>query len=139
VALEPWVARYHYQLGSELEELGRSTEAQAAYDRGSQLDRNWPEVHRRLAWLLATTPEEQHRNGLLAVHLARPACWTGAGPESLDTLAAALAAANRFDEAAAAAERAQAAASAAGRSELAGQIAARVCLYKQQQPFRQTE
>lgn len=56
---------------------------------------------RRIAWVLATCPHEQVRDGILALQLARMACdltdWK-AGQE-LDTLAAAFAEAGQFDEA----------------------------------------
>lgn len=53
-----------------------------------------------LAWLLATSPEDQVRNGEEAVHWAKVACEaTGYKPEFLDTLAAAHAEAGDFDEA----------------------------------------
>jgi tetratricopeptide (TPR) repeat protein len=54
-----------------------------------------------LAWLLATSPEEELRNGPEAVQWAEQACEVAqnSDPEVLDTLAAALAEAGRYREA----------------------------------------
>lgn len=55
-----------------------------------------------LAWLLATTPDDRLRDGAQAIALAQAACAATEHrrPEFLDTLAAALAASGRFEEAA---------------------------------------
>jgi Flp pilus assembly protein TadD len=60
-----------------------------------------------LAWLLATCPREDLRDGARAVELAERACQaTGHKvPELMDTLAAAYAEAGRFSQAVATAEK----------------------------------
>lgn len=59
-----------------------------------------------LAWLLATTEAPRLRDGHRAVELIRPIALYSGAWQYLDTLAAAWAAAGRFDEAAAAARQA---------------------------------
>jgi spermidine synthase len=61
-----------------------------------------------LSWVLATTPNEKNRDGVQAVRLAEQACqYTDyENPFTLDTLAAAYAAAGRYPEAVRTAEKA---------------------------------
>jgi len=81
-------------------------------------------MHYSLAWNLATASDPALRDPDEAVSLARRACeLTGHGkPELLDTLAAAFAAAGRFDEAEKTAEKAEKLAEAAGSEALAREI-----------------
>jgi tetratricopeptide (TPR) repeat protein len=60
-----------------------------------------PDLANALAWLLATCPEDSRRNGAQAIEWAEKACEATkhADHTMLDTLAAAYAAAGRFDEA----------------------------------------
>jgi len=72
------------------------------------------EVRNNLAWLLATCPDANLRNGTEAVQLAEAVCHVaGNKPLFLDTLAAAYAEAGRFAEATKAIQKAIALAEAA--------------------------
>ena len=88
------------------------------------------------AWLLATTdqppaaPDEALRLARRAVELAP------AHPGILDTLAAALAANGRFEEAVAVAQQASGLARQAGAAELAQHVEARRAVYARQRPWR---
>jgi tetratricopeptide (TPR) repeat protein len=84
-----------------------------------------------LAWLLATAPSGARRDPDQAVALAEGLALAGESPAAneLDTLAAAYAAAGRFDEAIASARRAIAMARAAGELELAAGFEARLTDY----------
>jgi tetratricopeptide (TPR) repeat protein len=77
-----------------------------------------------LAWILATHPDAQWRNGTEALELATRACELTGNKlaQFVGTLAAALAEAGRFDEAVSTANRALELAKAAGDSELAAKI-----------------
>jgi spermidine synthase len=90
-----------------------------------------------LAWKLATCRDPRLRDVEQALRLAEEANRLSGGrhPVVLDTLAAAYAAAGRFDAAVAAAERAGQAAAADGSDELADQIAGRLGLYRRGIPF----
>src|SRR5439155_26860248 len=94
-----------------------------------------PAVANLLAWIHATNPDARWRNGTEAVRLAEHACaLTGyRDPDLLDTLAAAYAAAGRFDDAVKIGRRAVEAAS--GNSEQAAEIRARVASYEAGQPY----
>jgi tetratricopeptide (TPR) repeat protein len=91
-----------------------------------------------LAWLLATSPEDELRDGDAAVALAERSVGDGSGVDAdhLDTLAAAYAEAGRFDDAVATAERARGLAKDAGEDDLARDIGARLALYQRRRAFR---
>jgi protein O-mannosyl-transferase len=90
------------------------------------------------AWVMATTSNPQFLNGAKAVELAKLAnqMTSYQQPETLDTLAAAYAAAGNFPEAISTAERGVELARAGGRSDLAREIQARLALYRQGRPYR---
>jgi Flp pilus assembly protein TadD len=98
VALEPLFVPAHEKLAGALAMAGLEREARA--ERAEAL--------RIRAWILATHVSASIRNGDEAIRLAQEAsAITGNGePRFLDTLAAALAEAGRFQDAAAAAARA---------------------------------
>jgi len=107
------------------------------------------EARWRLAWLLATTPDETLRDGAAAVTLIRPLALLYPDWRHLDTLAAAYAAAGRWPEAVATQERALDAARHAGGSADAALGAATDALlepleerldgYRREHPFQQPE
>ena len=92
-----------------------------------------------LAWLLATREPADGGDPDQAVRLAKRACelTDGKSPSYLDTLAAAYAAAGRFDEAVATAEKARAAALAGGQTASAKRIEARLELYRLGRAYRE--
>ena len=89
------------------------------------------------AWHLATAPDPQHRNPAEAIKFAKQACeltdynWV----YSLDTLAAAHAAAGDFDRAIQTADRALKLAVALGNAAIADQIRKHLQLYKAREPL----
>jgi len=92
------------------------------------------QINNELAWLLATTPETELRDGAEAVKFATKAVELTGGDScnELDTLAAAYAEAGRYDEAITTAERALAIAKRTGPPELATQLAERLKQLKAQ-------
>ncbi len=91
-----------------------------------------------LAWLLATHPDSERRNGAEAVEYAELALVVGPHetPTLVDVLAAAYAEAGRFAEAATTAREAIGLAAAAGQTELAEEIRGRLRLYQSGKPYR---
>ncbi|TWT99403.1 lipoprotein NlpI [Botrimarina colliarenosi] len=89
--------------GDVLVDLGRYGQAKAAYERAIALDPQQPAAYRNLAWMQATCPVDEFRDGAAAVVNVQQAEELAGGADdlTLDTKAAALAAAGRFDEAAA--------------------------------------
>jgi tetratricopeptide (TPR) repeat protein len=139
VELRPGEPRYHCGLAFALAEQGQREEAEAHYREALRLDPTWPQAFSRAAWALATRPEAPARNGAAALLLARQACAAPGGPrpEALDALAAALAEAGHFEEAARTAGEAAAAARARGLTDLASGAEQRQRLYQARRPYRQ--
>ena len=98
-----------------------------------------PEISRRLAWLLATHEAAEGGDAARAVELAEHACaLTGRRDAAcVDTLAAAYAAAGRFDKAVAAAREARQLAEAGGQQTLAAEVQAGLDLYRVRKPYRE--
>ncbi len=97
-----------------------------------------PGILNNLAWILATCPKAELRDGAEAVRLARQADELSAGesPRVLDALAAAHAELGHFDQAVATAQRALALAKTLGHKELTDAIAGRLGQYQAGKPFR---
>ena len=95
------------------------------------------EPHISAAWMLATHPEPSARRPDHALQLveAVQGALRGDHPLVLDVLAAAHAAAGRYDAARTTAEEAHRLASAMGETELARQIAERLELYREGRPY----
>jgi len=87
---------------------------------------------------LATTEDAQIQNSADAVKFAERCCklTNYQNPEILDTLAAAYAATERFEQAIETAEKAIRLAEAAGKSKLAEEIHGRLQLYQAGQSYR---
>lgn len=87
--------------GKSHQQLGRYDLSLADYRKAIELDPLKAEFHNNLAWLLATCPDPQHRDGPQAVSAATRACeltsWKDAG--FLDTLAATYARSGNFEKA----------------------------------------
>jgi protein O-mannosyl-transferase len=117
-------------------------QARALRDEYAQMVRlapDWPEALNNLAWLLATQPSPELRNGLQAILLAQRACelthetnvWL------LATLASAYAEAGQFSAAVATQENVCRLAAAQGLGPQAEPFQRRLDLYRSGQPYRQ--
>jgi tetratricopeptide (TPR) repeat protein len=106
---QPNNANAQYQYGLALAHQGKTREAMSQYAQAILLAPDFPEALNELAWITATDPRAELRNGGQAVEMAEHACQlTGhQQPAMLLTLAAAYAEAGRFSEAMAAAEKAE--------------------------------
>ena len=87
--------------GFALRQLGRYAESLADFEKALAYDPVSVEIANDAAWLLATCPEEKVRNPVRAIELADRACKSTNRENGsyLDTLAAAYAAAGKYDEA----------------------------------------
>jgi tetratricopeptide (TPR) repeat protein len=128
-----------YLAVARLEE-GRTEEALAGLREAVRLRPDFLTAVNNLAWLLATLPDAAHRNPYLAVRLGeRAATLTGrTDPMVLDTLAAAYAAASRFDEAERTAALALARAEELGDTAFAARLRGRIALYREGRPYLET-
>lgn len=137
VQLKPDFAEAQYLLGVALFARGRAADAARHYEDAIRIREDFADACNNLAWILATDPDERLFNPVRAVELAERACRLTQRRDAghLDTLAAALAAAGRFEDAVRAAQEAIEVADAG----LAGEIRGRLALYKAGQPFRRSQ
>jgi tetratricopeptide (TPR) repeat protein len=134
-----WAPARH-KLGRALGLIGETVQALEALEEAVRLDPNHAAALIDIAWILATDPAADRGDSDRAVRLATRAAelTDRRHATTLDTLAAAYAAAGRFDEAVATARRAAALAGEAGVEELQAQIGARLELYLRREPYRET-
>jgi len=134
-------AALHSHLAMALDRLGRTREAIAEYQFALSLNPKLPDVLNNLAWILATRPDAEVRNGGQAVRLAEQACLlTGyRNVMIVGTLGAAYAEAGRFEEAMATARKVEALALADGNKELAEKNHKLAELFRSRQPFREPD
>jgi tetratricopeptide (TPR) repeat protein len=127
----------HKNLGSALAQVGRREEALRHLMEAARLEPESPEPLNNAAWYLATDPDATPRERDEAIRLAKRAAALTAGdnPIVLDTLAAAYAAAGRFEDAAATAKRALAGARREGDTQFTAEIRERIELYRHGQPY----
>jgi hypothetical protein len=95
----------------------------------------------KLAWIRAAHPQAEFRNGPEAVRLAQRACELThyQAPAPLETLAAAYAEAERFDDAVAIAARARQLALAGGQPELAERPLKMLKFFADRKPYREAD
>jgi Tfp pilus assembly protein PilF len=138
LSLDPKYAEAHVSLGDALDAQGRTAEALAHWRDGLGLEPNDPPALRRVAWVLATSPDAAIRDGAEALAFAVRALQLSGGKDAqvLDTLAAAYAEKGQFANAVLTARRAQARATQENHLALARDIALRIALYEAGQPFR---
>jgi tetratricopeptide (TPR) repeat protein len=139
VRLEPDLADAHFQLATTLVNRRAISEAISQYHETLRLNPESLLALNNLAWILATHPEAQFRNGPEAVQLAERACELTSYQQTVfvGTLAAACAEAGRFDDAVATAQKACALASAAGEQDLLEKNQKLLVLYQAHQPYRE--
>ena len=126
-------------LARALAGAGAATEAAGLYRQAIAAGPGLAAPRLGLAWIRATSANATLRDGVEALRLAEEALRIGGDghPDVLDTLAAAYAAAGRFEDAAATARRAAARARATpGLESLAPAIEQRLRLYLRYEPYR---
>jgi tetratricopeptide (TPR) repeat protein/mono/diheme cytochrome c family protein len=136
LALDPTLADALFGLGRVHHEAGRLDEAANAYRRALAAVPTHVGALNGLAWLLATSPETGGAGEAVALAERLVALTREDDASALDTLAAAYAAAGRFEEARAAAGAARERARRDGQRRLATEIDARLALYREGRPYR---
>jgi len=135
LAIRENYAEAHYNLGEVLVAQGLARDGAAHYRAAAAAAPEWQPALTQLSWLLATHPDEHVRDSAEAIRLAERAVTLTSrrDPVALDVLAAACAAAGRFDEAVAHAR--SAIDLLAARKGDAAQARSRLALYEQRQPY----
>jgi protein O-mannosyl-transferase len=138
VALDPAHASAHRNLGFALGKAGDAAGAEEELRASLHLEPEDASTMNLLAWLLATSPDEELRDGAEAVRLAEAASAAAGGKDMtfLRTLAAAYAEAGRFDDAESTIDRAIELGRAAGRSDVAESYRAYRDLFGSRRPYR---
>lgn len=136
--INPGLASVHYDLGVSLERAAHVPEGIGHYEQALRIKPDYPKVQNNLAWLLATRPDVG--DPVRAVTLARQACQLTDNRVAsyLDTLAAAYAAAGRFDAAVATAQVAMDVGRSTGQVRLVEQIGVRLELYRRGRAYSQS-
>ena len=139
IQINPNIAPTHYALALAFRSKGRTEEAITHFAQALRLKPNWEKPMNSLARILATHSQEKFRDPPKAIQLAQRACelTNYQDPRSIDTLAAAYAAAGRFDDAVAAAEKAVQLTASGDNKQRHQAIQSRLQLYKQGKPYRQ--
>lgn len=132
-------AMAHYNSAAQLLKQQRAQEAMKEYRAALSLRPEWPEAMNDMAWLLATSPNPEVRNGAEAVSLAENACrLTGSTNLSMmATLAAAYAEAGRFEEALSTQERVCQLAAAHTQTNSTKPFQQQLELYRSRRAYRQ--
>jgi tetratricopeptide (TPR) repeat protein len=130
--VKPDSAEAHFYLALALEQTRSVREAIAHYDQALRVKPDYVMAQNNLAWLLATLAPAEGGDPVRAVSLAEQACQRTGDRVApyLDTLAAAYAAAGRFDNAIATAQKAGDLARFAGQTQVASEIETRLALYR---------
>ncbi len=136
VRIRPDHAKAHNNWGNALTALGRPEEAVVHYQEALEIKPDYANAHNNIAWLWATCPDVTIRDGGRALAHAKRAVQL-AGDENaqiLDSLSAAYAESGDFDEAV----RWQEKAVQVAPEKLKGTLVARLKLYEQGQPYRES-
>ncbi len=138
-AVEPQEVSDYIQIASALKQLGRIPETIEHYKEVLLREPNHIIATNSLAWIFATHPDAEIRDGEQAKSLATQACeLTEYGqPALLDTMAAAYAEVGEFDQAIETAQSAIKIAQRADRPDLALQIENHLRLLEREEPIRE--
>jgi Tfp pilus assembly protein PilF len=136
---KPDQPQVYVYLAMALNKAGRLHEAVDAYQEALRLNPHLPEALNNLAWILATSSDNQLRNGAEAVRFAQLACELTSynQPLFVGTLAAAYAEAGRFPDAVATAEKAEQLAANASLTAVVAKNRELLELYRANKPYHE--
>ena len=138
LALDPDYTRAHANLGEAYAAIGKRGPAAEHFALAVHFDPDNPFLLNRLAWLLATSPEDSVRNGSRAVELAERAATITRREDvmSMETLSAAYAEAGRFEDAVTTGRAALALAEKQGNESAAADLARRLQIFAMRHAYR---
>jgi tetratricopeptide (TPR) repeat protein len=137
VRLQPGSPIGHYNLGLAYAAQGKAFEATQEFAEAVRLGPDNVDALSELAWLLATNPRPQQRDGARALILAKHSLELSAGKQARAwaALDVAYAETGQFAEAIKAAEKARDLAASHGQTNAVKAAEARLVLYTNNQPF----
>jgi tetratricopeptide (TPR) repeat protein len=137
--LQPGNRRAHFDLALALQRQQQHAEPIEHYREALGGPVFYLDAANNLAWMLATCPGDELRNGAEALQWATRAVQVAGADDmdALDTLAAAFAETGNFEEAARLAHEAAQRAQQRGETALASDIRARAKLYLERRPYRE--
>lgn len=140
LVLDPHYTTAHGNLGEAYAARGKRALAAEQFSRAVEVSPDNTFFLNRLAWLLATSPEDEVRNGRRAVELSEHSVALTSRQDvmSLETLSASYAEAGRFEEAVITGREALALAERQGNGGAAAQLASRILLFESRQRFRES-
>lgn len=138
IALDPKDAAPHFQIGNILQGTRRGREAIAYYRQALRLKPGWWMPANNLAWLLATHPDASVRNADESYRLAKAVTDADHAhdPNTLSTLAAALAEQGNFESAVRVATQAVQIAGKSGNQAQVDRLEAALRKYRASEPWR---
>jgi tetratricopeptide (TPR) repeat protein len=138
LSLDPSYTSAHFYMANVLLQMGRIEEAVSELRAVLAEKPRDPDALKNLAWVLATSPRSDLRDGAKAVELAETATRLLKKPDPVvsATLAAAYAETGRFGEAITTAENALDLANQSGNARLAALLDRQISLYRMNEPFR---
>jgi tetratricopeptide (TPR) repeat protein len=141
LALDPDYSSAHANLGEAYAARGKRALAARQFARAVEISPDRPFLLNRLAWLLATSPEDNVRDGRRAVELAEQAVSLTQRQDvmSLETLSAAYAEVGRFEDAVATGRQALALSERQRDDVTARNLAGRISLFTAGQKFRDAQ
>jgi len=141
LALDPDYSSAHANLAEAYAARGKRVRAAEQFALALNAAPDRPFLLNRLAWLLATAPEDSIRNGPRAVELAERAASITARQDimSLETLSAAYAEVGRFDDALRTGREALGLAERQRHEATAAAIAHRLQLFERRQKYREPQ
>jgi tetratricopeptide (TPR) repeat protein len=137
LAVAPELIDAHYNMANTLLQMGEVAEAVSHLDHVLANRPNDSEAQKNMAWVLATSPDPQLRDGPRAVELAESAQRQRQGDPIVGaTVAAAYAETGRFQDAITAAETALQTAENRRDDAVASLLRSQLTLFRSGQPFR---
>ena len=138
IRIQPDNASGYYNLGAALLQMREKSPAIKYFEKCLEIDPEHTDAMNRLAWLFATSPNPDLRNGNKALKLSEKACelTNYENPLYLDTLAASFAEAGNFSEAVNTAKKALRISESMNMEIFCKDIQSRIDLFQSSKPFR---
>lgn len=133
LAINPLSSKAYNNRGIAWNNKGFFKNAIADYTKAVEINPGYSDALNNLAWIYATCPDKRFRSGQKAVEYAEKAVKLSPDPYYMDTLAAALAENNRFEEAIEVQEKVIA---AIGENDNTVKYSERLDLYEAHKPLR---